>query len=169
MSNSNYIETNKKDGFLYSVLLFDDKKKYQKQLTLINKAAVRSVLFSGTTKDMMNQNGEVSVGSRIRYYMDQKWSDGEISSIAGYPYYEIKPDDLPNYRHSVHKRFVQSGVLSTKKLAEIYVHQISENKYQHYELGLLKLNDRFYRNPVDSLANISTKGRYIIMLKQELS
>jgi hypothetical protein len=169
MSNLNYIETNKRDGFLYSVLLFDDKKKYQQQLTLINKAKVRQVLFSGSTQDMMNQNGEVLIGSRVRYYMEQKWSDGEISSNSGYPYYEIKPDNLPNYRHSVHKRFVVSEVMSTQKLADTYVHMISENKWQHYELGILKMNDKSYRKSVDSLANISTKGKYIIMLKQELA
>lgn len=169
MNSLNYIETNKKDGFLYSVLLFDDKKKYQKQLTLINEAGVRKVLFSGSTADMMKQTGEVVIGSRVRYYMDQKWEDGEISSVAGYPYYEIKPDDKPGYRYSVHKRFVESGVLSTQKLADTFIHQISDSKWQHYELGILKLNDRFYRKSVDGLANIATKGKYVIMLRQELS
>jgi hypothetical protein len=161
------IETNKKDGFLYTVILFKDKNKFKKTLKSVNLAGLREVLFAGTTKEMMNQDGKIVIGSRVKFYQEQMEQFGEITSLDGYPYYEIKPDSQPRNRFSIHKRFVQSEVLSTQKLADIFIRQLNDGKFSHYEIGLLKLNDRVYRKSIDSLQNIATKGDYVMMIKSE--
>lgn len=159
------IETNNQKGFIYSVLLFNDESKFKKSLKSINSFGCRDVLFSGSTSDMMKQDGKIVLGSRISYYENQEWNTGEISSLEGYPYYGIKPDLKPSYRLSIHKRYIKNEVKSTKELADIFILEFEKGKFSHYELGLIKKGNMFYRNPLDSLKNISEKALFIIMLK----
>ena len=167
MAIKQQISLKKIDSYLYSALLFDNKIDFQNNLEMINLAAQREVIFGGKSSNLMKQNGAIEIGTKVKFYYEQKNQLGTVVSLAGMPYLEIKPDDKPKYRYSVHKRFVKSEELSTQKNADMVITKISEGRYQHYEAGILKNNDRMHPTSIDSLQDVANKGTYIIILKTE--
>lgn len=170
----NYIETTKDGVSVFSVLFFKDKKEFNETLESINignatgENAIlkqRQVIFAGTTKEMMSKSNSIVEGSRVEFYDQQKTQNGQVTLTTGYPYYIIKPDTNPQDRYSVHKRHVNSLEMSTEKLAEMFITKVGENQYLHYELGIIKNPFKTYRTAFDSLKNLATKGKYIIMMK----
>lgn len=162
MKTSINIVTNKIDGKKFVVMLFDEESKMLDKIDTLKVSDICPIYY-GKTEGAFNLTSDLKVGSNVRYYLEQKWHDGTITSLQGFPYIEVSPTGKPTWSFSVHKKFVENKNPSTKFILDNFIVKLSDNKYKKYDLGIIKNESKFFRTPEASLRDLFKKGKFVIL------
>lgn len=167
MRNPVKIVTNKIDGYKFVVNLFDEESQMNERINILTQSDNTEILFYGKTDDAFNLNGTLKVGTNVKFYYEQQWYDGKVTSLDGFPYIEVSPDKKPDWRFSLNKKFITTKEATTKYILDNFIVKLSDNKFKKYDLGIVKNESKFFRTPEASLRDLFKKGKFVILLKQK--
>jgi hypothetical protein len=170
MKNPIRVRTNSIGEKFFDVYLYGDRRMFEMDEDEILRNEDVDVMYSGPSADLPAQIGKIEEGTRVTFVIEGDLGTtrfGKVKNIKTTPFYEIKEDETGS-QYPVHRKYVKSTEPRFTELAEMYIQKLSPNNYRKYDLGAVKSRQATFVSATDSLADLASKGMFIIMTMVEV-
>lgn len=165
MKNPIRVRTNQVNDRFFDVYLYNDRRMFQDDEDEIMRDEDVDIMYSGPSAHLPQQLGKIDVGSKVTFREEgtpDKLRHGKVVSFKTTPFIEVEEDET-GYRYGVHRKYIKSADPTFKELSELYIQRLGKYQFRKYDLGAVKIKAKTFMTAEESLADLSSKGMYIIM------
>lgn len=165
MKNPIRVRTNQMNDRFFDIYLYNDRRLFQDDEDETMRNEDVDIMYSGLSSNLSNQVGKLEEGTRVTFREEgsiDTLRHGKVISFKTTPFVEIEEDDT-KYRYGIHKKYIKSTEPTFRELAEMYIQKLGKYQFRKYDLGAVKIREKTFLTAEESLADLASKGEYIIM------